>query len=144
MIAVSMAWLFLQSLCAHWIASARARPITVFRHLNHNSVASVCKRERGRSRRKCIHENELNGETVLGHVPKLMALWLTKFLNEANKQRKSCYERQARKQRGRLWLRNSMRVLLHRRRVINSVIKIITWVARILVVTKQWISSMYF
>ena len=29
---------------------------------------------------KCIHENEINGETVLRHVPELMALWLTKFL----------------------------------------------------------------
>ena len=48
--------------------------------VDHNAVAIVCKREGGRSRRKCIHENELNGETVLGHVPKLMALWLTKFL----------------------------------------------------------------
>lgn len=45
-----------------------------------NAVAIVRKREGGRSRRKCIHENELNGETGLGHVPKLMALWLTKFL----------------------------------------------------------------
>ena len=27
-----------------------------------------------------IHENEFNGETVLRHVLKLMALWLTKFL----------------------------------------------------------------
>lgn len=49
--------------------------------VDHNAVAIVRKREEGlRSRRKCIHENELNGETLLGHVPKLMALWLTKFL----------------------------------------------------------------
>ena len=48
--------------------------------VDHNAVAIVRKREGGRSRRKCIHENELNGETVVGHVPKLMALWLTKFL----------------------------------------------------------------
>ena len=31
-----------------------------------------------------IHENELNDETVLGHVPKLMALWVTKFLRRAS------------------------------------------------------------
>ena len=48
--------------------------------VDNNAVAIVRKREGGRSRRKCIHENEFNGETVLGHVPKLMALWLTKFL----------------------------------------------------------------
>lgn len=49
--------------------------------VDHNAVAIVRKREGGlRSRRKCIHENELNGETLLGHVPKLMALWLTKLL----------------------------------------------------------------
>jgi len=48
--------------------------------VDHNAVAIVRKREGGRSRRKCIHENKLNGETVLGHVPKLMAPWLTKFL----------------------------------------------------------------
>ena len=41
-----------------------------------------CEQKR-RPRRKCIHENELNGETVLGHVPKIMALWLTKFLKRA-------------------------------------------------------------
>ena len=32
------------------------------------------------SRRKCIHENELNGKVVLGHVLKLVALLHTKFL----------------------------------------------------------------
>ena len=48
--------------------------------VDHNAVAIVRKREGGRSRRKCIHENEFNGETFLGHVAKLMALWLTKFL----------------------------------------------------------------
>ena len=48
--------------------------------VDHNAVSMVRKREGGRSRRKCIHKNEINGETVLGHVPKLMALWLTKFL----------------------------------------------------------------
>ena len=50
--------------------------------VDHNAVVIVRKREGWpwRYRRKCIHENELNGETVLGHVPKLMALWLTKFL----------------------------------------------------------------
>ena len=47
--------------------------------VDHNAVATVRKRIGGRSRRKCIHENELNGETVLGHVSKLMALWLTKY-----------------------------------------------------------------
>ena len=53
-----------------------------------NAVAIVRERERGRSRRNAvhkepdtqIHENEINDETVLGHVPKLMALWCTKFL----------------------------------------------------------------
>ena len=49
------------------------------------SVAIVRKREGWRCRRKCIHENELNGETVLGHVPKLMALWLTKILKRPTK-----------------------------------------------------------
>ena len=39
--------------------------------VDNNAVAIV---------RKRVHENEFNGETVLGHVPKLMALWLTKFL----------------------------------------------------------------
>lgn len=48
--------------------------------VDHNAVAIVCKGEGGRSRRKYMHENELNGKTVLGHVPKLIALWLTKFL----------------------------------------------------------------
>ena len=48
--------------------------------VDHNAVATVRKRDGGRSRTKCIHENELNGKTVLGHVPKLMALWRTKFL----------------------------------------------------------------
>ena len=48
--------------------------------VDNNAVAIVRKREGGRSRRKCIHENEFNDETVLGHVPKLMTLWLTKFL----------------------------------------------------------------
>lgn len=48
--------------------------------VDNNAVAIVRKREGGRSRRKFIHENEFNGETVLGHVPKLIALWLTKFL----------------------------------------------------------------
>ena len=48
--------------------------------VDNNAVAIVRIREGGRSRRKCIHENEFNGKTVLGHVPKLMALWLTKFL----------------------------------------------------------------
>ena len=51
--------------------------------VDNNAVAIVRKREGGRSRRKCIHENEFNGETVLGHVPKLMALWLTKFLTSS-------------------------------------------------------------
>ena len=48
--------------------------------VDHNAVAIVRKREGGSSWRKCIHENELNGETVVGHVPKLMALWVTKCL----------------------------------------------------------------
>ena len=34
----------------------------------HNTVAIVCKKG-GRSRSTHIHENELNGKTVLGHVP---------------------------------------------------------------------------
>ena len=53
--------------------------------VDHSAVAIVCKREGGRSRRKYIHENELNGETVIGHVPKLMAPWLTKFLKRPTK-----------------------------------------------------------
>ena len=48
--------------------------------VDHNAVAIVRKREGDRSKRKCIHENELNSQTVLGYVSKLMALWLTKFL----------------------------------------------------------------
>ena len=32
------------------------------------------------SRRKCIHENELNGKVVLGHVLKLVSLLHTRFL----------------------------------------------------------------
>ena len=48
--------------------------------VDNNAVAIFCKREGGSSRRKCIYKNELNGETVLGHVPKLMALRITKFL----------------------------------------------------------------
>ena len=56
--------------------------------VDHNAVAIVRKREAGSPRRKCIHKNELNGETVLGHVPKLMALCFTKFLKKpANKER---------------------------------------------------------
>ena len=39
-------------------------------------------------KRKCIHENELNGKTVLGHILKLVALLLTKFLKrQTNKGR---------------------------------------------------------
>ena len=53
-----------------------------------------------------------------------------KISQEPNKQRKNCCERQARKQRGRLWFRNSRQVLFHRRRVLNSVIKIKIWGAR--------------
>ena len=75
--------------------------------VDHNAVAIVRKREVGRSRRKCIHENELNGETVLGHVPKLMALWLTKFLKRPTNKGRAVVK-------GMLWFRNSMRVLLHR------------------------------
>ena len=56
-----------------------------------------------------------------------------KMSQKANKQRKSCCERQARKQRGRLWFRNSMRVLLHWRRVLNLMVKNKTWGARIFV-----------
>ena len=48
--------------------------------VDHNDVTIVRKREGGSSWRKCVHENELNGETVLGNVPKLIALWVTKFL----------------------------------------------------------------
>ena len=48
--------------------------------VDHNAVAIFRKREGGSSWRKCIHENELNGETVVGHVLKLMALWVTKCL----------------------------------------------------------------
>ena len=48
--------------------------------VDHNAVTIVRKREGGSSWMKCIHENELNGKTVLGHVPKLMALWVTEFL----------------------------------------------------------------
>ena len=56
--------------------------------VDHNAVAIVRKRGGGKSRRKCIDENEINGGTVLGHVPKLMALWLTKFLKRpTNKER---------------------------------------------------------
>ena len=56
--------------------------------VDYNAEAIVLKREGGRSRRKCIHDNEINGETVLGHVPKLMALWLTKlFKRPTNKGR---------------------------------------------------------
>ena len=32
------------------------------------------------SRRKCIHQSELNGKVVLGHILKLVALLHTKFL----------------------------------------------------------------
>ena len=48
--------------------------------IDYNAVAIVSKRESRMSRRKCIHENELNGKTILGHILKLVALLLTKFL----------------------------------------------------------------
>ena len=46
----------------------------------HNAVAIISKRECGMSRRKCIHENELNGKVVLGNVLKLVSLLHTRFL----------------------------------------------------------------
>ena len=79
--------------------------------VDHNAVAIVRKREGGRYRRESIHEN---GPMAY------------KIPQEANKQRKSCCEREARKQRGRLWFRNSMGVQLQRRRVLNSMVKIKT------------------
>ena len=57
--------------------------------VDNNAVAIVRKREGGRSRRKCIYENEFNGETVIGHVPMLMALWLTKFLKRPTNKRRT-------------------------------------------------------
>ena len=82
----------------------------------------VCICEGGMSKRKCVHENELNGETVLGHVPKLMALWLTKFLKMAtNKGRAVVKGKRVNRGAG-----NSMRVLFHRRRVLYSMVKIET------------------
>lgn len=65
--------------------------------VDHNAVAIVHKREGGRSGRKCIHQNELNGETVLEHVPwdRAYSPIACKISQEAKKQRKSCCERQA-------------------------------------------------
>ena len=53
-----------------------------------NDVAIVRPVPRGRSREefapKPNHQNELGDDSqVLGHVPKLMAIWLTKFLKRA-------------------------------------------------------------
>ena len=67
-----------------------------------------------------IHENELNlNSWTCSQAYGPMAC---KINREANKQRESRCERQARKQRGRLWFRNSMGVPLHRRRVLNSMV----------------------
>ena len=51
----------------------------------HNAVAIISKRECGMSRRKCIHENELNGKAVLGHVLKPVSLLHTRFLKRSIK-----------------------------------------------------------
>ena len=51
----------------------------------HNAVATISKRECGMSRRKCIHENELNGKVVLGHVLKPVSLLHTRFLKRSIK-----------------------------------------------------------
>ena len=48
--------------------------------IDYNAVTIISKREGRTSRRKCIHDNELNSKTVLGHILKLVALLLTKFL----------------------------------------------------------------
>ena len=48
--------------------------------IEYNAAAIVSKTEGRMSRRKCIHHNELNGKTVLGHNLKLVVLLLTKFL----------------------------------------------------------------
>ena len=47
--------------------------------VDHNAVAIVRKREGGTSRRKCTHENDLNGEKVLGHAPSLWPCVLQNF-----------------------------------------------------------------
>ena len=66
----------------------------------HNAVAIISKREDGMSRRKCIHENELNGKVVLGHVLKLVSLLHTRFLKRPIKRRRAAIKRRLRKQRG--------------------------------------------
>ena len=64
--------------------------------VDHNAVAIAHKREGGRSGRKCINQNELNGEPVLGLVPWDQAYgpMACKISQEAHKERKGCCERQ--------------------------------------------------
>ena len=47
---------------------------------------------------------------VIGHAPKLMALWLTEIFETANKQRESYGKGQASLQRWRLWSENPLQV----------------------------------
>ena len=64
-------------------AQKRLRNAKQGNHLNtidYNTLAIVSKREGWMSRRKCIHDNELNGKTVPGHILNLVALLLPKFL----------------------------------------------------------------
>ena len=74
--------------------------VPVFLHFQ--SVQSSSSKTQG----MLLEIESINNEMIAGHVPKLMTLWLTKFLERLSNKRKSCCERQACKQRGQLWLRN--------------------------------------
>ena len=56
------------------------------------------------------HPNEMMDDyEVIGHVPNLMALWLTKFLKRPTNKGKVTVKWQASEQRWRLWPGNSLR-----------------------------------
>ena len=56
------------------------------------------------------HPNEMMDDyEVIGHVPNVMALWLTKFLKRATNKGKVTVKWQASEQRWRLWPGNSLR-----------------------------------
>ena len=77
-------------------------------------------RERHRelaTEKRCSHPNEMRDDVeVIGHVPKLMANWLTKFLKRATNSSKALIRgKRVNRGGGRLWAGKSMRISFYRR-----------------------------